>query len=58
MLKKSDKKIIDEPEFFEFLNHEFENTAIYATIEELADFAFGSLETAIIAFKEKKHEAI
>jgi hypothetical protein len=42
--------LIDSPEFLEFVSKEFENTVQYATIEELADFAFGDLETAVVAF--------
>lgn len=44
----------NNPEFREFLNREFDRTAVDATIEELADFAFGSMEAAIEAFEESK----
>lgn len=45
---------IDNPAFQEFLNREFDHTAVDATIEELAGFAFGGLEVAITAFEEQK----
>ena len=44
----------NNPKFQEFLNREFDHTAVDATIEELAEFAFGSLESAIAAFAEQK----
>lgn len=42
----------DNPEFLEFLNREFGKTAVHATIEELAEFAFGGLEKAIEVFNQ------
>jgi hypothetical protein len=42
----------NDPVFQEFLIKEFDKTTIGATIEELAEFAFGSLDKAIEAFKE------
>jgi hypothetical protein len=39
--------------FLEFLNREFDRTATHASIEELAEFAFGSLEAAIEAYEER-----
>ncbi|MHC4131810.1 MAG: hypothetical protein ACYSSP_02895 [Planctomycetota bacterium] len=44
----------DNPEFREFLNREFDETAIHASMEELAEFAFGGFEEAVKAFKEQK----
>ena len=41
------------PEFREFILREFENTVQYALIEDLAIFAFGSMEVAIKDFKKK-----
>lgn len=38
--------------FLEFLNREFGKTAVDATVEELAEFAFGGMEEAIKAFEE------
>ncbi len=47
------EKYENNPDFLEFLNREFDHTAVDATIEELAEFAFGSLDAAIEAFEEK-----
>ena len=47
------KKIIDDPHFFDFLDREFRVTANHATIEELAEFAFGSIEEAIKAYAKQ-----
>lgn len=44
----------NNPDFQEFLNRGFDHTAVYATMEELAEFAFGSLDAAIQAFEEYK----
>ena len=44
--------IILSQEFFEFVNREFDKTAAGASIEELAEFAFGSIENALEAFKK------
>jgi len=41
------------PDFQEFLNREFDHTAAHATMEELAEFAFGSWDAAIEAYEEK-----
>ena len=38
--------------FQEFLNRQFDKTAVHATIEELAEFAFGSINEAVKAFEE------
>jgi len=43
-------------EFQEFLNREFDRTAVDATIEELAEFAFGSIKEAFKAFEEQKEK--
>ena len=45
-------KFTNNPEFREFLNREFDHTAANASMEELAEFAFGSIEAAITAFKK------
>ena len=42
----------NNPDFLEFLNREFDKTAVDATIEELAEFAFGSMEKAIESFNQ------
>ena len=43
----------NNPDFQEFLNREFDHTAVHATMDELAEFAFGSWEEAIEAFEER-----
>ena len=43
-------KYDENPEFLEFLTREFNQTATSATIEELAEFAFGSLNNAIAVY--------
>lgn len=45
-------KFTDNPKFQEFLNREFDHTAVNASMEELAEFAFGSVEAAVSAFKK------
>jgi len=42
----------NDPDFHEFLDREFDRTAANATIEDLAEFAFGSIDTAIQVFEE------
>jgi len=42
----------ENPDFLEFLNREFDHTAVDATVEELAEFAFGSVDAAVEAFEE------
>ena len=44
----------NEAEFREFVNREFDHTAVGATVEELAEFAFGGMAEAIEAFEEYK----
>lgn len=48
------KRLENNPDFQEFLNREFDHTAVGATMEELAEFAFGSWDDAIEAFQEYK----
>ena len=50
----SAEEYADDPDFQEFLNREFDHTAVGATMEEIAEFAFGSVEEAIEAYE--KHE--
>jgi hypothetical protein len=45
-------KFADDPRFVEFLYREFDKTVPYATLEDIAKFAFGSVELAISAYKE------
>ena len=49
-------KYDENPEFLEFLTREFDRTATSATIEELAEFAFGSIDDALNVFEESKRE--
>ena len=41
------QKIIDSSDFLDFVNREFDKTITYATIDELAEFAFGGIEEAL-----------
>lgn len=43
-------------EFLEFLNREFDKTAVDSTIEELAEFTFGGFDEAVKAFEEFKKD--
>jgi len=52
------EKYANDPDFREFLDREFDHTAIHATIEELAEFAFGSIDAVIEAFEEYKKNRI
>lgn len=53
-MKNQAEQYENAPEFLEFLNGEFDHTAAHATMEELAEFAFGSLEEAIKAFNQRR----
>jgi uncharacterized protein with HEPN domain len=48
------KRYETNSDFLEFLNSEFDKTAVDATIEEIAEFAFGSIEEAIKDFEERR----
>jgi len=50
------QKFIDDLEFCEFVLREAENTIVHATVEELAEFGFGSMEDAIKAYNEQVEE--
>ena len=45
---------LENPRFFEFVNEEFRRTLRHATLEELAEFAFGSMNEAIEAYDEQR----
>lgn len=45
----------NNPDFQEFLNREFNKCSTNATMEELVEFAFGSVDNAIKAFEEFKN---
>lgn len=47
------EKYADDPDFQEFLNREFDHTAVDATMEELTEFAFGSWDAAVEVFEER-----
>ena len=47
------KKYLDNEDFFHFVSQEFKDVSRHATLEELAEFAFGSMQEAVEAFKEK-----
>lgn len=47
---------VENAEFLEFLSREFDRTAEHATVEELAEFAFGSVEAAIEGFEESRKQ--
>jgi len=47
-------KYVGNAEFVEFLSREFDKTAVHATVEEMAEFAFGSVEASIEAFEESE----
>ena len=49
------KYVVDE-KFLEFLTREFDLAAREATVEELREFAFGSMREAAEAFKERRSE--
>ncbi len=44
----------ENADFLRYLGREFDRTATHATVEELAEFAFGSTDEAIRAFQEYK----
>jgi len=50
------KQYENNPDFLEFLNREFDHTVIDTTVEELAEFAFGSMEEAIKSFNKWRKE--
>ena len=49
---KTTEQYENNADFLEFLSREFDKTTIHATIEELAEFTFGSLDAAIEAYQE------
>ena len=55
---KTREQYQNNADFLEFLSREFDKTTGHATIEELAEFAFGSLDAAIEAYQERmKYES-
>lgn len=47
------KKYLENEKFFHFVSQEFNDVAREATLEDLAEFAFGSVQEAVEVFKEK-----
>ena len=45
----------ENPKLLEFISREFDKVAVSATLEELAEFAFGSIKEAIDAFECKNN---
>ena len=53
MRSENDKStLIEDLKFREFVMRNFEDTIIHATIEDMANFAFGSLVEAIEVYKD------
>lgn len=51
MLNKTEKqRIIDSEKFSYFISDEFDRTSLNATNQEIAEFAFGSVDDAINEF--------
>ena len=48
------EKFANDHDFQEFLNRQFDKTVAHATIEELAEFAFGSIDAAIQAYEDNQ----
>lgn len=50
-MSKGIEQYSNDSYFQEFLGREFDNTAANASMEELAEFAFGGMDAAIKAFE-------
>ena len=48
------EKYVKNPDFQEFLSREFDHTARSATMEELAEFALGTIKDAIERYEKQK----
>lgn len=55
-MDKLKEKYSNNIEFLEFVNAEFDSVVSSSTLEELAEFAFGSIDEAIKAFERKNHK--
>ena len=53
-MQKIPEQYVGNSDFQDFLINEFDHTATHATMEELAEFAFGSLDKAIEKFEKHK----
>ncbi len=49
------EQYLEDEEFIEFINAEFDKAITEADVEELAEFVFGDMEEAIEAFLEAKN---
>ena len=56
-MNNDSQQVTRDPAFLEFLNREFDRTVPHATVEELAEFAFGGVEAAIDAFEQHRKES-
>ena len=57
-MENKGKRYEDDADFLEFLGREFDCTAVDATVEELAEFAFGGIEEAIEAYESHKKDVV
>jgi hypothetical protein len=48
------EQYVEDTHFLEWLNRCFNATAEHATAEDLAEFAFGDVKTAIAAYDEEE----
>lgn len=48
------EEYLENEDFFYFVSQEFNDVAREATLEDLAEFAFGSVQEAVEAFKENQ----
>ena len=48
---KGDNYYVDLPQFRHFVNKAFDEMVSHATVEDLANFAFGNMEEAISSFR-------
>ncbi len=53
-MQKTPEKYENNHRFQEFLNREFDITAVHATMDELVEFAFGDWDAAIETFEERR----
>lgn len=51
------EKLKEDIDFLEFLNKEFSKTSIHSTVEEIAEFTFGSMKEAAEEYLAQKEES-
>jgi hypothetical protein len=44
------RDLSESPKFLEFINRAFDKAAVHCSVEEMAEFAFGSVEEAVKQF--------